>query len=262
MPITNTLKDFVIKGIKDLKFYDANNEFAGKLQYLSDINISDTTAKAQLRGGLNNPVLMTIEGDRDVQLTANNSTLGMDQLSLMLGNKVVVKTVMTPKDEKMVAISGTTATLSGTPVLSENVTVFLSNANGEDVQKLTKVASAPTAGQFSIATNVITVAGGVTGVLNCYYFESVEAEQLSASASGTGIYKAYAKCLLQSISNKRLYAGDIVMNNVTLTKDFNIGGSNSADVPESSQIVLDLLTLNGLAPYVINCYEITSAEKL
>ena len=209
-----------------------------------------------------NPVLLKIYGDRTCQLSAENSTLGMDQLTIMLNNKPIVKTTSIPKDEKGVVISGTTATLSGTPVLSENVTVYLSNANRENIQKLTKVTSAPTAGQFSISGSTITVASGVSGVLNCYYFESIEAEVLEAGSSVGAIYKCYAKCLIQSISNKRLYAGNILMPNTQINPSVTFGGSNSSDVPESSSIVLDLLSINGVSPYTIIAHEITSESEL
>jgi hypothetical protein len=209
-----------------------------------------------------NPVLLKIYGDRTCQLTAENSTLGMDQLTIMLNNAVTVQTANVPKDEKGVAISGTTATISGTPVVSQNVTVYLSNANKENIQKLTKVASAPTAGQFSITGSTITVASGTTGVLNIYYFQSVEAEVLSAGSAVAPVYKCYAKCLLQSISNKRLYAGDILCSNVQITPSVTLGGSNAAETPSSSSLVLDLLSINGVAPYTIIAHEIASESDL
>ena len=52
MPITNPLKDFVIKGIKDLRFYDANGDMSAEINKLSNISISDETATSELRGGL------------------------------------------------------------------------------------------------------------------------------------------------------------------------------------------------------------------
>lgn len=52
MPITNTLHDFVIKGIKDLRFYDANGDMVAEINKLSNISISDETSTAELRGGL------------------------------------------------------------------------------------------------------------------------------------------------------------------------------------------------------------------
>ena len=186
----------------------------------------------------------------------------MEQLSIMLNTAVTVKSVNVPKYEKGVAISGTTATIVGTPSANANITVYTTNANKENLVKLTKVTSAPTGNQFSITGSVITVPATITGNLNVYFFESQEAEVLSAVASSGSIYKAYANCLLQSISNSRLYAGNILLNNCQITPSVAFGGSNSAEVPESSSLVLDLLSLNTLSPYEIICYEVTSADEI
>ncbi len=209
-----------------------------------------------------NPVLLKIYGDRDCQLTAENSTLSMEQLSIMLNTAVVVKSVNVPKYEKGVAISGTTATIVGTPAANTNVTVYTTNANKENLVKLTKVASAPTGNQFSISGSVITVSATISGNINVYFFEAQEAEVLTATASTASVYKAYANCLLQSISNSRLYAGNILLNNCQITPSVTFGGSNAAETPESSSLTLDLLSLNGVAPYEIICYEVTSADEI
>jgi len=186
----------------------------------------------------------------------------MEQLSIMLGTSVTVKTANVPKYEKKVAISGTTATLTGTPASNANVTIYTTNTNGENLVKLTKVPSAPTGNQFSISSQTITVPSTITGSLNIYYFEAEESEVLSASASTSPIYKCYANCLLQSISNSKLYAGNILLNNIQIAPSISFGGSNSSDAPESSSIVLDLLALNSLAPYEIICREITSSDEI
>ena len=138
---------------------------------------------------------------------------------------------------------------------NENITVFTTNSNGEDLIPLTKVASAPTGNQFSLTGSTITVPATVTGSINAYYFISQEVESIAGVGGATGIYKCYAKCVLQSISNKRFYSGDIVMPNAQISSDVNIGGSNAAEVPENSSIVLDLLSLNNEFPYTINAYE-------
>lgn len=180
----------------------------------------------------------------------------------MLNTSVTVKSVNVPKYEKGVAISGTTATLTGTPASNTNVTVYTTNANGENLVKLTKVTSAPTGNQFSISSQTITVPSTLSGNLNVYYFVAKEAEVLSATASTASVYKAYANCLLQSISNNRLYAGNILLNNCQITPSVTFGGSNSAETPESSALTLDLLSLNGLAPYEIICYEVESSDEI
>jgi len=209
-----------------------------------------------------NPVLLKIFGDRTCQLTAENSTLSMEQTSVMLAATVTVATVNVPKYEKGVAITGTTATIVGSPVAGQNVTVYTTNTNKENLVKLTKVASAPTGNQFSITGSTITVPNTITGSLNIYFFEAEESEILTATASTAPIYKCYANCLLQSISNSKLYAGNILLSNTQIAPSVTLGGKNSSDTPDSSSIVLDLLSLNGVAPYAIICREITSSDEI
>ena len=57
-------------------------------------------------------------------------------------------------------------------------------------------------------------------------------------------------------------AGNILLNNCQITPSVTFGGSNSAETPESSSLVLDLLSLNNLAPYEIICYEVASADEI
>jgi hypothetical protein len=262
MAITNTLHDFVIKGIKDLRFYNTDGDMVAEINKLTSISISDETSKAELRGGLGNPLLLNIFGDRTCELTAENSTLSMAQLSLMLGASVTVETVDLPKYEKSVAISDSTATITGVPATGANVTVYTTNSYVENVVLLEKVDSDPVGNQFSITGSVITVPSTITGSLNVYYFESEESEVLEAVTSDNTIFKCYADCLLQSISNSKLYAGNILMPNVQVSPSITISGKNSADAPDASDIVLDLLNLNGDAPYSIICREVDSSDEI
>jgi hypothetical protein len=262
MAITNVLKEFVISGVKDLRFYDSNGDLSAEISKLTDININDETAKSELRGGLGNPVLLTIYGDRTCTLTATNSTMSMDLLKILTGNTVTIKSVNVPRVEKALAITSNSVTLAKTPATGANVTVYMSNAYNENVTKLTKTASAPTAGQFSITGTTITLASGTTGTLNVYYFEAVESEVLEAIAGARPIFKANAKVLLQSISNKKLYMGDIMINACNVSPSISFGGKNSSDTPDPATLELELLSLNDIAPYIIAVSEISSTSDL
>jgi len=262
MPVTNPLKDFVITGIKDLRFWDSNGDMVAEISKLSDISISDETAQSELRGGLGNPVLLTIYGDRTCQLTATNSTLSMDVLKILTGNSVTIKTVNIPRVEKGLTITSNSVTLSKTPANGANITVYKSNSFGENITKMTKVTTPATATEFSVAGSTINFYAGTTGVVNVYYFESVESEVLEAIAGARPIFKANAKCLLQSISNKKLYMGDIMINACNVSPSISFGGQNSSDTPSPAELQLELLSLNDVAPYIITASEITSSADL
>lgn len=187
----------------------------------------------------------------------------MDVLKILTGNSVSIKTVNIPRVEKGLTISSNTVTLKKTPVVSANITIYKSNAYGENVTKLTKVAGAPaSANEFSISGTTVTFFAGTTGTVNIFYYESVESEVLESVAGARPIFKANAKCLLQSISNKKLYMGDIMINACNVSPSISFGGQNSSDTPSPAELQLELLSLNDIAPYVIACSEITASADL
>jgi len=254
MAITNPIKEYVVTGIKALKFYDSTGKFVGKIDKLNDLAISDETASSELRGGLNNGVILKLFGDRTVNLTANNAVFSDDMMQIMTGNVKSAKTANRPVEDIKLTISANTVTLSKTPSATGDVSIFLSNANGEDVTRLTKVASAPTVGQYSIVDKIITLTSGTTGFINSYYFESIEQEIIEALANSYPIYRAIGECLATSTSNKKVYFCNIDMPNVQISPSINISAKNSSDAPDTNPISLDLLSINTY-PYALQFIE-------
>lgn len=186
----------------------------------------------------------------------------MDVLKILTGNSVTIKTVNIPRVEKGLTITSNSVTLSKTPANGANITVYKSNSFGENVTKMTKVTTPASATEFSVSGSTISFFTGTTGVVNVFYFESVESEVLESNAGARPIFKANAKCLLQSISNKKLYMGDIMINACNVSPSISFGGQNSSDTPSPAELQLELLSLNDVAPYVIAASEITSSADL
>lgn len=254
MAITSPIKEYVVTGIKSLKFYDSTGKYVGKIDKLNDLSISDETASSELRGGLNNGVILKLYGDRTVTLNANNAVFSDDMMQIMTGNIKTTKTINRPAEDIKLTISANTATLSKTPSGTGDMSIFLSNANGEDITRLTKVASAPTTGQYSITGSTVTLASGTTGYLNAYYFESVEQEVIEAMANSYPIYRAIGECLATSTSNKKVYFCNIDMPNVQISPSITISTKNSSDAPDPNPISLDLLSINTY-PYALQFVE-------
>ena len=254
MAITNPINEYVVTGIKALKFYDSTGKYVGKIDKLNDLSISDETASSELRGGLNNGVILKLFGDRTVTLNANNAVFSGDMMQIMTGNVKTTKTINKPTEDIKLTVSANSVTLSKTPSVTGDVSIFLSNAFGEDVTRLTKVASAPTTGQYSIVDKVITLASGTTGYVNAYYFESVEQEVIEALANTYPIYRAIGECLATSTSNKKVYFCNIDMPNVQISPSIGISAKNSSDAPDTNPIALDLLSINTY-PYALQFTE-------
>ncbi|MDD4298630.1 MAG: hypothetical protein PHS98_03265, partial [Bacilli bacterium] len=70
------------------------------------------------------------------------------------------------------------------------------------------------------------------------------------------------KCLIQSISNKKLYMGDIMINACNVSPSISFGAQNSSDTPSPAELQLELLSLNDIAPYVIAASEISASSNL
>lgn len=201
--------------------------------------------------------------NRTCQLTATNSTLSMDVLKILTGNSVSIKSVNVPRVQKGLAITSNTVTLSKTPTTGANMTVYKSNVNNENITKLTKVTGTPaSAAEFAVSGTTVSFFVGETGVVNAYYYETVESEVLESIAGARPIFKANAKCLLQGISNKKLYMGDIMINACQVSPSISFGGKNSSDTPDPASLSLEILSLNDIAPYIIACSEITASADL
>lgn len=263
MPITNPLREFVITGIKSLMFYDANGDMIADIDKLTDINITDETASSELRGGLNNPVILKIYGDRTCQLVASNSTISMEMLRIMTGNSPSVKTVAMPYVKKSLNISGNKVVLEKEIAPTENVTVYMSNDKGENLAKLEKVTGTPTTGQFAVGANNkdITFATGTTGKANVYAFTNEESESIEAKAGAFPVYKSKGVCLLTSTTTGRLYKGVIDLPAVQVSPSVSLAGKNSSDAPDANSLTLDLLATNGY-PYAIQAKEIADKSEL
>jgi hypothetical protein len=173
---------------------------------------------------------------------------------IMTGNIKTTKTVNRPVEDNKLTISANSVTLSKTPSATGDVSIFLSNVSGEDITRLTKVASAPTVGQYSIVDKVVTLASGTTGYVNAYYFESVEQEVIEAHANSYPIYRAIGECLATSTSNKKVYFCNIDMPNVQISPSITISTKNSSDAPDTNPISLDLLSINTY-PYALQFVE-------
>ena len=147
-------------------------------------------------------------------------------------------------------------TLPSTPVANKPMTIYLSNSAGDNLTKLTKAETVPaSANEYSITGSEISLFAGTTGYVNAYYYEEEEREVIDFKSGTPKIYKAYGKVLLQSISTKFIYAGDIIMPAVQILPTQNFTGDNSVTAPSPNTITLDLLKMGDLAPYSISAIQ-------
>lgn len=174
-------------------------------------------------------------------MTANNASMSVEMFRIMTGQSSVIKSVTTDKVVNGIAISGTTATLPEAPKTSGALTVFLADSKGRDFQELTKVASAPTNGQYSITGTTITVASGTAGTLNVSYQIDEEREVIEAKGGTPPTFRMVGKCVAKDLETGLLYSADIIMPKATVSASYEIKGANKAEAPDSVPLELDLL---------------------
>ena len=256
MPITNPINEFVILKMQNLIFADqTTDEPLADVDKLNNVNLNDEFGSAELRGGVNNDKYLTLYGDRNCQLTADAVANSVELLKLK-GNTVTVKTTQVLKPVKGLVIVSDKVTLPSTPVANKPMTIYLSNSAGDNLTKLTKAETVPaSANEYSITGSEISLFAGTTGYVNAYYYEEEEREVIDFKSGTPKIYKAYGKVLLQSISTKFIYAGDIIMPAVQILPTQNFTGDNSVTAPSPNTITLDLLKMGDLAPYSISAIQ-------
>lgn len=256
MSITNPINEFVILKMQNLIFADqTTDEPLADVDKLNNVNLNDEFGSANLTGGVNNDKYLTIYGDRNCQLTADAVANSVELLKLK-GNTVTVKTTQVLKPVKGLVIADNKVKLPSTPVAGKPMTIYLSNLAGDNLTKLTKSETAPaSANEYSITADTITLFAGTSGYVNAYFYEEEEREVIDFKSGAPKVYKAYAKVLLQSISTKYIYAGDIVMPAVQILPTQNFTGDNSVTAPAPSTITLDLLKMGDLAPYSISAIQ-------
>lgn len=257
MAITNKINEFVILGIKDLLVFARDTgDLIGDVKYLVDISISDEMQQSDLRGGWGNMKLLTVYGDRSTQLSANSASMSVDLLRIMTGQGVVAKTKLVDAEPSVVAINGGSATLPEIPATGSTMSVWLTDGFGRNTRKLTKVASAPTDGQYSITGGTITVSSTTTGKLKVYYQVSKEVEVIEAKGGTPPTFRMTAKAVAKDLETGLTYACDIEIPKATVASSYSISGKNSSDTPDSVPISIDMLqdTEKGY-PYAITFSE-------
>lgn len=263
MAISTKVGRLAMTGITDMLYFDkATGDLVGEFNTMVNINLQDEQASSELKGGEGNPVLLKIYGDRTTKIDGELATFSKDFMVIATGNTTSVATVAQDVVEKGLVINGTSATLGFTPSASKAMTVFIADAFNRNDTKLTKVASNPTANQYSITGTTITVGAGVTGKLNVYYMTDKEVEQIKAVTGSHPKFRMTARCKFTDIDTGKIYRGNIMSNSVQVSSSYSIAGKNSSDAPDNQKITIDLLTDSSSPfPYEIDLYEIPSGTQ-
>lgn len=234
------LASFAFIGIKDLTFRKrGQSAIEAHLKHLVDINLSDETAVDYLRGGYNNPKLLTIYGDRDCKVEGNTATASTELLKIMTNNTTKVVTENRQKIETLDIVGGK-FTLSETPVSDPGIQVY-NIVNGKKVTPALVVGSPTTnATDYSITGKEITCHSTVTQIV-VYYYYSVEVETIEASGNTPKNYEVEGLLVAKEIETGDLLKVWLYAPNATIQPSFKLQAKNEASAPDAVGISIDML---------------------
>jgi hypothetical protein len=152
-----------IKEVLNLSFYDyATNNPLLYVDYAETTEIDNTGTRIDISGGQGNYRLLSFDHSKISTLKLKLPLVDTTLMAMLMGDTVATG-AQNVFQREVVTVSAGTATLSQTPLTGTTPSVFYLNGARDNGTSLTKVASAPTAGQYSISGTTITVNTGDNG---------------------------------------------------------------------------------------------------
>lgn len=151
-----SMKKWVVDDISNAALFDlTTGDPKAFFEQLGKMTITIDAKQQRVYGGTSKYSFHLTEQDAESAVSIENAVLDYNQLEAATGATISKGAVTVPFQEKKTVV-GTTVTLSKTPLtLTERVMVVSKDHTNAGVL-LTRVASAPTATQYSIAAGVIT----------------------------------------------------------------------------------------------------------
>lgn len=261
MAVTNRIGSILIDGIARIAAFNKTAPYglAGELDEVVDFSLEDTQEKAEMRAGLNNPIIYTKYGNRTVTITATNGTLSTSLLKLYTGQGATIKTSTMPVREKGVAVSAGVATLTKTPASGTPITVYTTDVYGRNLARLEATTGAVSPTTYKITGKTITTDVSIVNPLNVWYGSSEEIEEVSGKGGVSNVYKLEIECIWTDITTDIKYSGVIEVDGASLSPSYTIAGKNSNDVPDPQSVEFTVLSKMGQEPYRIKFAEMISA---
>lgn len=229
----SNIGNIAIKGVKNLVFRDkTSHEVVGDIKYLVDVSLSDELASDFLRGGYNNPKLLTIYGDRETTFTGNSATISPELLKIMTSTEIVNKEVEEDFVEELIHASNI-LTLEKTPI-SAYLEVYPLDQHGK---KGTKLATT----DFTVSTNKITLNTPTSERYVVYYRSKVQVATIETKDVTPRTYDASALVVFTEIESKELKQGWIRIPSASVQPKYSIAGKNEASAPDAIEITIDCL---------------------
>lgn len=184
--------------------------------------------------GRGNAKIVGFSSDRECKIKLQDAVFTNAVLAMMTGNNLVTGAANVYKSE-ILTVNSNAASLSKTPVGGVLISLFKLNVDGSFGTSYSKVASAPTTGQYTLTTKALTFSSGdlANGALVQAFYQiatDVTANKLTVSSDKfAGAFKLVLDCLVTSTFDKQLYAAQIIIHSCKAEDNwsfsFQAGGS-------------------------------------
>ncbi len=236
------LESFAFIGIKNLVIKERDTHTTKcLLPHLVNLSLNDETARDYLRGGLGNPKLLTVFGDRDTTLTGTTATMTADLMSVMTSNDVetVTKAVQVVETLEADSANSGTFTLTQAPSATNTaITVWSVDDVGKS-EALTK-GDAVSDGVYTVTGQAIETETTVTRIKVAYMVDK-EVQGIAGKDFVAKTYEANGILLVQEIESDKIFTVDLELPRITVAPSYSLSAKNESGAPDTVELTIDLL---------------------
>lgn len=233
------LESFAFIGIKNLVIKDRETHTTKcLLPHLVNLSLNDETARDYLRGGLGNPKLLTVFGDRDTTLTGTTATMTADLMSVMTSNDVETATKPVQVVETLEGTSGAFTLTQEPSATNPAITVWSVDDVGKS-ELLTK-GDAVEEGKYTVTAQAIATEATVTRIKVAYMVDK-EVQGIAGRDFVAKTYEANGILLVQEIESDKIFTVDLELPRITVAPSYSLSAKNESGAPDTVELTIDLL---------------------
>ena len=215
------LESFAFIGIKNLVIKDRETHTTKcLLPHLVNLSLNDETARDYLRGGLGNPKLLTVFGDRDTTLTGTTATKPVQVVETLEGTSGAFTLTQEPS------------------ATNPAITVWSVDDVGKS-ELLTK-GDAVEEGKYTVTAQAIATEATVTRIKVAYMVDK-EVQGIAGRDFVAKTYEANGILLVQEIESDKIFTVDLELPRITVAPSYSLSAKNESGAPDTVELTIDLL---------------------
>lgn len=189
------------------------------LKNCNEVSLNNSSTKTEITAGRGARVIATLNGQSKLDLNVSSATFDLNLLALQAGDKdgIYKTSAVVPVFEKIVIDDTGKATLKGTPLDDEDITVLLDNGTA-----LIEGATA-SATEFSVVAKALTFDASLKGLTGTAFYKKTQGEAVEISLDSEAkinYVSLIAQATFQDSCSKLDYLGYVVMPYAGVDRNF------------------------------------------